>query len=88
MIEHFSKWLELVPLLNCSSEKTTYAFLDRVLSRFMAPTEVLTGQVTKFHEEFEKLCEKTLIDHCTTSRDHLEADGLVEWMVQMIKQGL
>jgi hypothetical protein len=84
MIEHFSKWLELVPLLNCSSEKTTYAFLDKVLNRFMAPTKVLTGQVTKFHEEFKKLCEKTLIDHCTTSRDHLEANGLVEWMVQMI----
>jgi hypothetical protein len=33
MIEHFSKWLELVPLPDCSSEKTTYAFLDKVLSR-------------------------------------------------------
>ncbi len=31
MIEHFSKWLKLAPLPNCSSEKITYAFLDRVL---------------------------------------------------------
>jgi hypothetical protein len=42
MIEHFSKWSELVPLSNCSSEITTYAFLDRVLSRFGAPTKVFT----------------------------------------------
>ncbi len=31
MIEHFSKWLELVPLPNYDNERITYAFLDRVL---------------------------------------------------------
>ncbi len=45
----------------------TYAFLDRVISKFGASVEVLTDQGTKFHGEFQKLCEKTLIDHCTTS---------------------
>jgi hypothetical protein len=34
MIEHFTKWLELVPLSNHSSEEVTYAFLDRVFSKF------------------------------------------------------
>jgi hypothetical protein len=29
MIEHLSKWLELVPLLDYSNEGITYAFLDR-----------------------------------------------------------
>jgi hypothetical protein len=33
MIEHFSKWLELVMLLDHSSEGAIYAFLDKVLSR-------------------------------------------------------
>jgi hypothetical protein len=28
------------------------------------------------------LCEKAMIDHLTTSRDHPEADGLAECMVQ------
>jgi hypothetical protein len=81
MIEHFSKWLELVSLPNCSSEGASYAFLDKVLNRFGALTKVLIYQVTKFHEEFQKLCEKTLIDHCTTSRNHVEVDRLVEHMV-------
>jgi hypothetical protein len=31
MIEHFSKWLELVPLSDCSNEGVTYAFLDMYL---------------------------------------------------------
>jgi hypothetical protein len=37
------KWLELVPLPDCKSEGTTYAFLDRLLSRFGALVEVLTN---------------------------------------------
>jgi transposase-like protein len=66
MIEHFSKWLELVPLQDHNSG-VAYAFLDRLLNRFRAPIEILTNQAIEVHGEFQKLCEKTLIDHCTTS---------------------
>jgi hypothetical protein len=52
MIEHFSKWLELVPLSNRSNEEATYAFLDRVFNRFGVPVEVLINQGIEFHGEF------------------------------------
>ncbi len=52
MIEHFTKWLELVPLSNHSSEEATYAFLDRVFSKFGALAEILTIQSIKFYGEF------------------------------------
>jgi hypothetical protein len=52
MIEHFSKWLELIPLPDHSSEKTTYAFLDMVLSRFGALAKVLSDQGIQFRGEF------------------------------------
>ncbi len=52
MVEHLSKWIELVPSLDKSSEGVTYAFLDRVLSHFGAPAEVLTDQGIKFQGEF------------------------------------
>ncbi|CAM6102398.1 unnamed protein product [Calypogeia fissa] len=48
MVEHFSKWIELVALPDKASEETAYAFLDRVLSHFGAPAEVLTDQGTEF----------------------------------------
>lgn len=70
MVEHFSKWIELVALPDKSSEGISYAFLDRVLSHFGAPVEVLTDQDTEFRGEFQVLCDKSLIDHHTTSRDH------------------
>jgi hypothetical protein len=81
MVDHFSKWIKLVVLPKNSSELAAMAFLDRVLARFGAPTEVLTDQGRKFLESFEALCTKALIDHRTTSRDHPEADGLAERVV-------
>ena len=88
MIEHFSKWVELVALPDKSSEGAAYALLDRILSRFGAPAEVLTDQGREFQGEFQALCEQAFIDHRTTSRDHPEADGLAERMVQIVKRGL
>jgi hemoglobin-like flavoprotein len=83
MVEHFLKWLELVPLLDCNSEGTTYAFLDRMFSRFGALINVFIDQNTKLHTEIQKLCEKALIDHWIVSQDHLKADRLIEQMVKM-----
>jgi transposase-like protein len=81
MVEHFSKWIELVPSPDKSNEGVAYAFLDKELNHFGAPTEVLTDKGMKFQGEFQILCDKVLIDHQTTSRDHLEANGLAERVV-------
>lgn len=81
MIKHFLKLLELVSLLNCSSGAIAYAFLDSILNKFGVQAKVLIYQGTKFHGEFHELCEKALIDHRTTSRDHFEVDALTKQMV-------
>jgi len=52
-----------VPLWNYSSERATCAFLNKVLSRFGALAKVIIDKSTKFYGEFQKVCEKTLIDH-------------------------
>ena len=79
MVEHFSKWIELVALPDRESEGSAFAFLDRVLSHFGAPAQVLTDQGTEFRGEFQKLCDQALIDHRTTSRDHPEMVWQKEW---------
>jgi len=75
------KWLVLVPLLNHSNEGATYAFMDNVFNRFGILVEIFTNQSMEFHEKFQKLHEKALIDHHMTSRDHLKVFKLVEQMV-------
>jgi hypothetical protein len=88
MVEHFSKWIELVPFPDKFSKGVAYAFLDRVLSHFGALAEVLTNQGTEFQGEFQVLCDKALIDHQATFRNHLEVDGLAERVVQTVKRAL
>jgi len=88
MIEHFSKWVELVALPDKSSHRTNEAFLQQVLSRFGAYAECLTNQGSEFRREFQYLLDHALIDHRQTSKDHPQVDGLVERMVQTCKKGL
>ncbi len=81
MIEHFSKWVELVALPDKSSHNTSHVFLQHVLSRFGAYVECLTDQGSEFRGEFQDLLDRALIDHRRTSKDHPQVDGLVKKMV-------
>jgi transposase InsO family protein len=87
MIEHFSKWIELVPIPEKTSHHTAAA-LRGVLCRYGAPAEVLTDQGKEFQGKFAELLTKLLIDHRLTSRDHPQLDGLAEQMVQTVKEAL
>ncbi len=57
------------------------------LSRFGACVECLTDQRSEFRGEFQVLLNHVLIDHCWASRDHPQADGLAERMIQTCKNG-
>ncbi len=81
MVEHLSKWIELVPSPDKSNKGVTHAFFNRVLSHFDAPAKMLTNQGTEFQGEFQDLCDKALIHHRTTCQDHLKANGLAERVV-------
>ena len=59
-----------------------------MLSRYGAPAECLTDQGTEFRGEFQALLDEALIDHRRTSREHPQADGLAERMVQTVKTAL
>ncbi len=74
-------------LPNKSSHNNSQTFLQQVLSRFGACVECLINQGSKFKGEFQDLFDHVLIDHRQTSRDHPQADGLVERMVQTNKKG-
>ena len=54
-IEHFTKWVELIPLPSESSKDSAQGFLKGVLSRYGAPGEVLTDEGREFKGEFQHL---------------------------------
>jgi hypothetical protein len=75
--------VKLVPLSNRNNEKNIYALVDKVFNSRGDPTKILTTEGTKFHGEFQKLCEKTLINHHMISQNHFEIDGSTKWVVHI-----
>jgi hypothetical protein len=58
MIEHFSKWLELMLLLDCNNKGGAYVFLDNVFNRFDVLVKILINQGMKFCGDLQELCER------------------------------
>jgi hypothetical protein len=82
MIEHFSKWIELVPIPYKTSHHTAAA-LRGVLCRYGAPAEVLTDQGKEFQSEFAELLTKLTVLHPGTTRS--QTDWRNEWFRQLRK---
>jgi len=75
-VEAFSKWLEAVPIADNTSATVAHAFLHAVLARYAAPGQVVTDNGHEFVTgPFPELLEQCLIDHCTTSPSHPQANG-------------
>ena len=52
MIEHFSKWVVVVPIHDKELDKLAAILQDRVVCTYGAPAEVLTDQGTEFRGSF------------------------------------
>jgi hypothetical protein len=87
-IEHFSKWVEAIPIPNKKAATTAQALMANVVSRFGAPAEVLTDQGVEFAGEFAELLFSCFVDHRMTSANHPQADGLAERAVKTFKSAL
>jgi hypothetical protein len=87
-IEHFSKWIEVIPLPNKCASTTAQGLMSAVISRFGAPAEIVHDQGAEFDGEFAELLFRCFIDPRPTSANHPQADGLAERAVQTIKLAL
>jgi hypothetical protein len=87
-VEAFSKHLELVPIVNKEAATVAYAFLHHVISKFGAPGQVVTDAGTEFEGRFASLLLDCMIDHAVVSKDHPQANGQAEKMVQTVKKAL
>ncbi|GIL49963.1 hypothetical protein Vafri_6086 [Volvox africanus] len=87
-VEHFTKHVELAALPSKHSEQTARVLLERVLTRFSAPAEIVTDRGQEWGGTFAALCEQSLVDHRRTSPNHPQADGAAERIVQVLKRSL
>ena len=86
MSDHFTKWIEAVPLANQKAETVARAFVENVVARHGVPVKLLTDQGSNFELELMKEVFRILGVHkLQTSAYHPQTDGQVERFNRTLK---
>ena len=86
MSDHFTKWVEAVPLANQKGETVARAFVENVVARHGVPMKLLTDQGSNFKSELMKEVFRLLGVHkLRTSAYHLQTDGQFERFNRTLK---
>eukprot|EP00873_Tetraselmis_striata_P004972 jgi/Tetstr1/425236/TSEL_001520.t1 len=89
IVEHFNKWIELVPVRVLGASTTAKAFHERVLARYGAPAvEVVTDNGTGYQGAFREQLERQGIQPVDIPPGHPQANGMAERIVQALKVAL
>eukprot|EP00873_Tetraselmis_striata_P020405 jgi/Tetstr1/440669/TSEL_028978.t1 len=87
IVEHFSKWIELVHVRDLEASTTAKAFHERVLAHYGAPVEVVTDNGTEYQGAFRKQLERHGIQPVDIPPGHPQPNGMAERIVQVLKIG-
>ena len=85
MVESLTSFVVLAPLAHKTAANTAELFLSRVLTVFGGPATITTDQGPEWAGEFGQLLINWGIDHRHTARNHPQANGKAERMVQTVK---
>jgi hypothetical protein len=87
-VEAFSKWIEVKIIPNKTSECTSEAFEELVLSRYGSPAQVVTDRGDEWKGLFSQLLYDHFIDHAITRGYHPQSNGACEKIVGILKLAL
>eukprot|EP00873_Tetraselmis_striata_P014072 jgi/Tetstr1/434336/TSEL_023442.t1 len=78
IMEHFSKWIEPVPVRDLEAPTTAKAFHERVLAHYGAPVEVVTDNGIEYQGAFREQLERHGIQPLDIPPRHPQANGMAE----------
>lgn len=89
IIDHHSRFLQLIPLRNKTSATVTNAFLDHWVTLFGPPRYLLTDNGPEFTAGlFREVCHNLQVDHHFTIAYHPQSNGMIERTNRVVKDAL
>lgn len=88
-VDRFTRWPEVVPITDITSETVAKAFISCWVSRFGCPTHIVTDQGRQFESAlFEQLSKYIGFQHRRTTAYHPQCNGLVERFHRQLKAAI
>ena len=89
MVDHFTNWVEMIPLKNIKSETVVNSVFDNWIARYGCPKAILTDQGTNFESNlFKHICKRMGIKKLKTTAYHPQTNSKVERLNRFIAAGL
>ena len=89
IIDHFTKWVELIPLFTQDAADVAQAFYDRIICRFGCPRRFLTDQGSQFKSQLiNALCCLFKIKKIFSSTYFPQGDGTAERFMRSLNNSL
>ena len=89
MIDRFTRWPEVVPLIDITAETVALAFITTWVARYGVPAVITTDQGRQFESSLWSQLMKVLGTHRTrTTAYHPIANGLVERLHRQLKAAI
>ncbi|KII63528.1 Retrovirus-related Pol polyprotein [Thelohanellus kitauei] len=86
-VDHFTKWVEAVPITDQTAEIVAEAMLNHVVFRFGVPTQLHSDRGRQFESAlFNHLCEFLGTQHTHTTAYHPMGNGLAERCNKTLKE--
>lgn len=89
IIDHFTKWMEVIPIPNQTANTVASAFVENWVCRYGAPMQLHSDQGTNFESKvFKRMCSLMGISKTRTTPLHPQSNGAVERANRTILDGL